>query len=173
MNIILIGLPGSGKGTQAKKLCERYGLKYILASACLKAAQDPAIDKAMRLGALVPCQLVNKVMQPALQLHDYVLFDGYPRTENQAEYLIQSGIKIDYVIELHVGVVIATARCSQRNRAGETGKVIYRRMVENMQTIGGTIISLYNLPGAKHFMVDATLDEEDVFRHIVDRIKEE
>lgn len=93
MNIVLLGAPGAGKGTQAAKLVEKYGLCHISTGDILRAAvkdQTPLGVKAkgfMDAGDLVPDDLIIDLMKERMQQPDTekgVILDGFPRTTTQA-----------------------------------------------------------------------------------------
>jgi adenylate kinase len=95
-NIILFGPPGSGKGTQSEKLIEKYGLKHLSTGDLLRSeiARETALGieakKIMDKGQLVPDEVVIAMISSALDSNPNVpgfLFDGFPRTNSQAEAL--------------------------------------------------------------------------------------
>jgi adenylate kinase len=95
-NIILFGPPGSGKGTQSQKLIEKYGLKHLSTGDLLRSEitqQTPLGIEAknfMDKGQLVPDEVVIGMISTALETNPDVqgfLFDGFPRTDAQAEAL--------------------------------------------------------------------------------------
>ena len=95
-NLILFGPPGSGKGTQSEKLIAKYGLKHLSTGDLLRseiAGQTPLGLEAknfMDKGQLVPDEVVIGMISSALDAHPEAagfLFDGFPRTEAQAEAL--------------------------------------------------------------------------------------
>jgi adenylate kinase len=115
MRLILVGPPGSGKGTQAKKLCEGYGLIHIATGDMFREAirlGTPAGQRAepyVARGQLVPNGLVNEVVADCFRSEDRpekFLLDGYPRTVDQAAaldaVLRQQFLNIDAVIVLLV-----------------------------------------------------------------------
>lgn len=94
--ILLIGPPGAGKGTQAKFLCERFGIPQISTGDMLRAHKAKGTPlgleaaRYMTAGALVPDQVVIAMVEERLGLPDATrgfLFDGFPRTVAQAEAL--------------------------------------------------------------------------------------
>lgn len=112
MCIILLGLPGAGKGTQAQFLMKRYQIPQISTGAMLRAevqARSPAgreAQKFMDAGNLVPDELVIQMVQRRIAQPDCsngFIIDGFPRTVTQAEALRRAKIDIDYVIEIEVG----------------------------------------------------------------------
>jgi len=126
--VILTGPPGSGKGSQAPKMVERYGLKHLSTGDMLRAAvaaETPLGKKAstiMAAGKLVDDDLVNGIVGEALtdpECCNGVILDGYPRTVAQAEALVDLLKKWDcgvtHVIEIVVPSEILEERiCGRR-----------------------------------------------------------
>ena len=115
MNIILLGPPGAGKGTQAARLVERYGMRQLSTGDMLRAAvkaETPTglqVKAIMDAGALVSDDIVSALISDelvALPQTVGLIFDGYPRTDAQARQLEQilapHHRKIDRVVELAV-----------------------------------------------------------------------
>ena len=115
MNLILLGPPGAGKGTQASRLVERHGMRQLSTGDMLRAAvaaQTPIGLEAkavMDAGELVSDAIVSALIEAELTAmgpDTGAIFDGYPRTAQQAEQLdailAQHGRKLDRVIELEV-----------------------------------------------------------------------
>jgi len=114
-NLILFGPPGSGKGTQSERLIAKYGLKHLSTGDLLRneiANQTPlgqAAKSIMDKGQLVPDEVVIEMMSSALDNNPQAngfLFDGFPRTNAQAEaldkLLTQKGTSIAVVLALQV-----------------------------------------------------------------------
>ncbi len=113
MNIILLGPPGAGKGTQAANIVKKYGVKHISTGDILRQniKDETELGKKaksyMDKGALVPDELVVELVKDRLdrEKSDFML-DGFPRTIFQAEkldeYLISSNKKIDFVLDIEV-----------------------------------------------------------------------
>ena len=111
MNIVLLGAPGAGKGTQAAKLVEKYGFAHISTGDMLRAAvknQTPLgleAKKYMDAGDLVPDEVVIGILKDRIAQDDAkngFILDGFPRTVAQAEALDAMGVQIDKVIEIAV-----------------------------------------------------------------------
>jgi len=112
MRILLLGLPGAGKGTQAHFLTERYRIPQISTGDMLREAikDGTPLGNEARLyidrGALVPDPLVIALVKERIKSPDCesgFIMDGFPRTLPQAEALRRAGIDIDFVVEIEVG----------------------------------------------------------------------
>jgi len=138
MNIILLGPPGAGKGTQAKMMIEKYHIPQISTGDMLRAAlkeRTPLGLKAkeyMDKGALVPDEVVIGLIQERLQEADckngYIL-DGFPRTVAQAEALDRVlaglGSKIDHVISIEVDKGDLLKRLTGRRTCRQCGAMYH------------------------------------------------
>ncbi len=134
MKIIMLGAPGAGKGTQAKKIAERYGLPHVstgdIFRANIKNGTELGMEakKYMDQGMLVPDELTVKILLDRVAQEDckngYIL-DGFPRTIPQAEVLDKAltelGDKIDYAVNVHVPDENIVNRMSGRRACDQTG----------------------------------------------------
>lgn len=111
MRLILLGAPGAGKGTQAKFICEKFGIPQISTGDMLRAqvkagtALGLEAKKHMDGGGLVPDAVIIGMVKERLQQPDCqkgYLFDGFPRTIPQAEAMKEAGVALDYVVEIDV-----------------------------------------------------------------------
>lgn len=134
MNIILLGPPGAGKGTQAKMLIDRYEIPQISTGDILRAAvkEGTALGKEaksyMDKGALVPDSVVIGIVEERIQQPDcekgYML-DGFPRTVPQAEALDETlnklSAQIDHVVSIEVANEELVKRLTGRRTCRECG----------------------------------------------------
>ena len=130
--LILIGAPGSGKGTQAKKLKEQLGYAHISTGDLLRAAVAAGSELGrqakghMDAGGLVPDELVIDLLKEALATPEAAqgfILDGFPRTIPQAEAL-DAAVKIDKVIDLQVPFELIEERITGR-RMSPSGHVYH------------------------------------------------
>ena len=137
MNIILLGPPGAGKGTQAAHICEKFNIPQISTGDMLRAAvvaRTPIGLKAKKVideGSLVSDDIMIELVKERIQSQDCkngYLFDGFPRTIAQADALKLEGIKIDYVVEVQVPDEDIVVRMSGRRvhlSSGRTYHIVF------------------------------------------------
>ncbi|PID15999.1 adenylate kinase [Sporosarcina sp. P34] len=127
MNIVLMGLPGAGKGTQADKIVEKYGIPHISTGDMFRAAIKDGTELGVKAksfmdqGALVPDEVTIGIVRERLSKTDCdngFLLDGFPRTVPQAEaldaLLKDLGKSIEYVLDIEVDTEELVARLSGR-----------------------------------------------------------
>lgn len=134
MNIILLGAPGVGKGTQAQFICEQLGIPQISTGDMLREAikaQTPLglkVKEVMDSGALVTDDIIVDLVKERITAKDCengFLFDGFPRTIPQAEALVDAGIDINCVIEISVPEEEIVNRLSGRRVHVDSGRVYH------------------------------------------------
>ena len=134
MNLILLGAPGVGKGTQAQFIVEKYGIPQISTGDMLREAirdETPLgrkVKAVMDSGALVTDEIILDLVKERIQKDDCrngFLFDGFPRTIPQAEALVDQNIDIDYVIVITVPDEEIVSRLSGRRVHQDSGRVYH------------------------------------------------
>ena len=134
MKIILLGMPGAGKGTQAQFLMDKYRIPQISTGDMLRSAikEGTPLGKEaksyMDRGALVPDGIVIELVKQRVKAPDCAkgyIIDGFPRTIPQAEALRDAGIDIDYVAEIAVGDAEILRRMSGRRVHMASGRTYH------------------------------------------------
>jgi adenylate kinase len=137
MRLVFVGPPGAGKGTQAKMICEKYGIPQVSTGDMLRAAKaegklDPELVTAMGQGGLVPDDVVIQLIEQRTQRSDAIsgfLLDGFPRTVPQAEALNetlhQRGQKLNVVVALEVPKDLLMERACLRRTDRRTGQIYH------------------------------------------------
>jgi adenylate kinase len=182
MNVLLIGPPGSGKGTQGERLAERLGLEHIAAGDLLRAeveAQTPLgrrVSDLMRRGDLVPDGVIISLLMPrvfAAAGADGYLLDGFPRSVEQAvearKLAEQAGAGPDAVIYLDAPREVLMRRILSRaeieGRADDNPTTVANRL-EVFEDATRPLVDYYRGRGMLH-IIDANMDEQAVTDQIV------
>ena len=137
MKLILLGAPGAGKGTQAEKISEKYGIPSVSTGEILRAAikDNTALGQEaksyMDKGALVPDAVVIGIIKEYLssdKCENGFILDGFPRSIPQAEALDAMGVAIDAVLDIEVEDAKIVERMSGRRVCpicGATHHIVY------------------------------------------------
>ena len=134
MQIILLGAPGAGKGTQAKFISDHFNIPQISTGDMLRASVSKGTELGLKAkvlmekGELVPDDLILDLVKDRISEKDCAngfLFDGFPRTLDQANALKDKGIKIDCVIEIMVDDDEIIQRMSGRRVHSASGRTYH------------------------------------------------
>lgn len=139
LGMIILGRQGSGKGTQAARIAETYGVVHISTGDMLRAAVadrtelGQQADEIMKAGGLVPDDVMNGIVESRLAKADVMaggfLLDGFPRTPGQADALVEIvGDQLRLAISLDVSIDVAIQRMLERGRDDDTPESIRRRL---------------------------------------------
>lgn len=162
MNLVFLGLPGTGKGTQAKILAEKLAVPHIATGDIFRSAIANKTELGQKLkqyleqGALVPDQVTCGIMEARLQEEDAkqgFILDGFPRTIVQGEALDESlsklGLKLDGVVYFAAGEDVLIARLSGRRvceSCGATYHLVFNPPAQKdlCQLCGGKLIQRHD-----------------------------
>lgn len=137
MKAILLGPPGAGKGTQAKYICQKYGIPQISTGDMLRAAVKAGTElgkqakAVMDSGGLVSDEIIIGLVKERIAEDDCqngFLFDGFPRTQAQAEATRDAGVVINAIVEIDVPDDVIVERMGGRRAhlaSGRTYHVVY------------------------------------------------
>jgi adenylate kinase len=132
MNIILLGQPGSGKGTQGRLIAEKFGFHYLSTGELFRemSGKNPDVAKVLGSGRLLDDEFVLATAEEYLErqnIFDHFVLDGTPRSVNQYEmlksWLLKKGKKIDLAIFLKISDEETIRRQSARRTDKLTGKI--------------------------------------------------
>jgi adenylate kinase len=138
VRIVLLGAPGAGKGTQCKRIVEKYGLLHLSSGDILRQERTAGTElgrkarKYMDSGELVPDEVIVEMMTGAIKKTPQAGFvlDGFPRTVNLDKSLACNGEKIDVVLNLKVDDRIVADRMTGRRSCPQCGAVYH---IENLR----------------------------------------
>lgn len=183
---IIIGPQGSGKGTQAQRLCESYDLVHISIGDIFRwnmmhhTKLAARVRRIMNKGLLVPDEIVEEVVRKRLNEHDWnygFVLDGFPRTRSQAEYLFEN-YNLDKAIYLDIPEDVVYERVMYRAKVGE-GAGFTKRADDNVDALKVRLREyfektepLLELFEAKQMLVriDGTLTIDGVFEQLRERL---
>jgi adenylate kinase len=182
MNLLLIGPPGSGKGTQGQRLSDRFGLAHIAAGDLLRAEVEgetpigKEVAGYLDRGELVPDQIIVDLLMPiviaAVGERGYVL-DGFPRSVGQAlvvrSMAEEAGATPDAVIYLEASrdelVRRILARAETEGRSDDTEEVVQNRL-QVFDEATRPLVDYYRSRGLL-YVIDANQSEDEVAEHIL------
>ena len=181
LQLIMLGPPGAGKGTQGRMIAEKYSIPHISSGEILRAEVGrktllgQEIENVMKRGELVADDLIFRLMEARLSEADCdkgFILDGFPRTIPQAEeldrILQRRGQKTLHVIYLMVTEEISLERLMARRRLDDTKEIFEKRInVYHEQT--APLIDYYFEKGAM-IRINGVQSIDDVFHEIEERL---
>ena len=185
LNIVLFGPPGSGKGTQSEKLKEEYGLVHISTGDVFRSL-DPNSELSKiaksysEKGNLVPDDITIKILESEVQKFPNakgVIYDGFPRTENQADaldkFLESKGTSVSMMVSLVVPEAELKNRLLERGktsgRADDMDMNIIENRIRNYKTQTAPVTDYYEKQG-KYVEVDGIGSIDQIFQRLCDSI---
>ena len=180
MNLILLGAPGAGKGTQAEKICEKLSIPAISTGNILREAMANGTEMGLKAksfidaGALVPDEVVIGIINERLKEDDCkngFILDGFPRTIPQAEALDNMNVRIDRVIDIEVPDEKIAARLSGRRVCLKCGAT-YHTQYKQPQVDGVCDACGDNLVQRKDDMPETVLDRLNTYHQQTEPLKD-
>lgn len=187
INIVLFGAPGCGKGTQALRLKEHYGVEHVSTGEVIReeirqgTELGRSMESCIRAGKLVPDEVVIAMIDHYVMEHRAAkgcIFDGFPRTTVQAaefdRILSGHGLKVDVMVDIRVPEEELVRRILLRGRdsgrADDASEEVIRGRLDvyRMQT---AVVADYYAAQGKYAAVDGTGTMDEVFARIADVIE--
>lgn len=187
INIVLFGAPGCGKGTQAQRLREHYGIEHVSTGEVIRdqirrgTELGRSMESYIAKGQLAPDEIVIGMIEEYVAGHRDArgcIFDGFPRTTVQAEefdrILAKHGLKVDIMVDIHVPEEELVQRILLRGRdsgrADDASEEVIRGRLDvyRQQT---AVVSDYYAAQGKYASVNGVGTMDEVFARIVDVIE--
>ena len=181
LGMVILGRQGSGKGTQAIRIAEQFGVIHISTGDMLRTAVKEGTELGLQAkdlmdaGELVSDSIINGIVQERLQKEDIsrsgFLLDGYPRTVGQAielRNLAHDDLKL--AINLEVSITEVTERMINRGRADDTEEAIARRL-ELYEAETAPLLEWFTEAGIL-CVVDGLGSETEVYARIVEAVED-
>lgn len=186
INIVLFGAPGCGKGTQAQRLKEHYGIEHVSTGEVIRGEikrgteLGRSMESYIEQGKLAPDAIVIGMVANYVAEHKDVrgcIFDGFPRTTVQAEefdkILAENGLKVDVMVDIHVPeeelIQRILLRGKDSGRADDASEEVIRGRLEvyHRQT---AVVSDYYAAQGKYAAVNGLGSMDEVFSRVTDVI---
>ena len=178
--LVILGAPGSGKGTLSKELKAKYNFEHISTGDLIRKSEDEEIKKIIDAGNFLPDDMMIKMLRKELKKIDpssNIILDGFPRTTKQAKRLDallgRMGLGLNHALFLELPDDIAKERIKKRaeeedRKDDASEEVVDKRFREyNEKTL--PILDFYR-KSRKLIRVNADKGKEDVLKHVVKRL---
>jgi len=182
MRLIILGAPGAGKGTQAKKIADKFSIPHISTGELIRqeveagTSEGQKLKSIMQSGALVSDEIVLSLVEKRLGMPDCkagFILDGMPRTVSQAAELAQLELDGDgselKALFIDLPLDVLKNRLLQRKRFDDKVDTIYKRIQVYIHEIG-SVVKYYAGQNAL-LTVNGDQSENDVFHEIVDSLQ--
>ena len=178
--LVILGPPGSGKGTLSKKLVERNNFTHISTGELIRNSDDKELKKTVEKGDFIPDRVMVRMLRKALgkvDLENGVIIDGFPRNVKQAKLLDsllgKLGVGLNHVIYLDLGEEKAKDRIMKRaekeDRADDKDPEIISKRFKEYKEKTLPLVKKYK-KSRKLVKVDASKKIERVYKQLLDKI---
>lgn len=174
--LIILGAPGSGKGTLSKQLQDKYGIHHISTGDLIRKSDDPELKKIIDGGNFLPDDMMIKMLRSELKKVDVekgIIFDGFPRTIKQAKRLDsmlgKMGLGLNHAIFLDLPEETAKNRIKERakkeDRKDDTSDEIINKRFDEYHEKTFPLLDFYKR-SRKLIKIDATEGREGVLKSV-------
>lgn len=178
--LVMLGPPGSGKGTLSKELKKNFGFQHISTGDVIRNSEDEELKKLVAGGNLVPDDLMVKILRQELKKLDLekgIIFDGFPRTIKQARRLDRMlgklGVGLNHAILLDVDEETSKKRISKRAEKGgrkdDADEEVIQKRLDDYEEKTAPLVDLYQ-KSRKLIKIDADKGKEEVLRQVTKRL---
>ena len=178
--LVMLGSPGSGKGTLSEQLRDEYGINHISTGELIRKSDDPELKKIIEGGNLIPDDMMLKMLREELKKMDAergIIFDGYPRNIKQARKLDsllgKSGLGLNHAVYLSIPEEVAKERIRKRakkeNRKDDSSEETINKRFEEYKEKTYPLVDFYK-KSRKLIRIDAELGMDGVLKSAVKKI---
>ncbi len=178
--IVILGAPGSGKGTLSEELKSQYGFQHISTGDVIRKSDDEELKKISSSGKLIPDDLMVKILRKELKKLDLergIIFDGFPRTIEQAKKLDRLlgklGVGLNHALLLNLPDEIAKERIKERakssGRKDDAKDSIIEKRFQEYKEKTEPLIEFYN-KSRKLVTIKADAGKEEVLKKAVRKL---
>lgn len=174
--LVMLGAPGSGKGTLSKELQDKYGIHHISTGDLIRKSDDPELKKIIDGGNFLPDDMMIKILRKELKKVDVtkgIIFDGFPRTIKQAKRLDsmlgKMGLGLNHAIFLDLPEETAKNRIRERakkeDRKDDTSDEIINKRFDEYHEKTFPLLDFYKR-SRKLIRIDASEGKEGVLKSV-------
>ena len=178
--LIILGAPGSGKGTLSKQLHDKYGIYHISTGDLIRKSDDPELKKIIDGGNLLPDDMMIRLLRKELKKIDVakgIIFDGFPRTIKQAKRLDsmlgKMGLGLNHAIFLDLDEETAKDRIRERakkeDRKDDTSDEIINKRFDEYHEKTFPLLDFYKR-SRKLVKIDAAAGREGVLKSVAKKL---
>ena len=178
--LIILGAPGSGKGTLSKQLQDKYGIYHISTGDLIRKSDDPELKKIIDGGNLLPDDMMIRLLRKELKKIDVakgIIFDGFPRTIKQAKRLDsmlgKMGLGLNHAIFLDLDEETAKDRIRERakkeDRKDDTSDEVINKRFDEYHEKTFPLLDFYKR-SRKLISIEAAKGKEEVLKRVAKKL---